>query len=622
MNNQLIFYFEKRLLFVFSSLFISLFFGKLSAQNSYIQHLENGWARSVISVSNSDTAVWVGQTTINHEMRIVKTYRDSLVDWSKSIGGGTSSFDRANDVVETADGYVMVGNTASFGAGGTDIIVTKVNFSGVHQWTRTIGTSRTDYGNAIIKTSDGNIAICGKIASSLVDIAYFAKLNNNDGSFISEKQLRNGSGASEFFDLIQTDDGGFLYVGKTNNDFFMVKMASNLAVTFGKKWGGGNYDILTGVVENVANDYTVFGGTYSFGAGLSDGYAMRFTANGSTLTNTWTNTYGSSGGEDFRSVSKSGSGYVAAGWQDRDSGTQDVAWLVSMSTDGNPSLSGGYGTNSNTEDSEGSGVTCDASGNFLLAGLYYNGVTNFSMLKITLEELSCAHNQTIGSVTSLTAPVLSDQTGSGYETVTKSALLTPTSIEDDSLITRTCSTPLVILPVTLIDFEGQSNNTTNKLFWKTASERNNDRFTLYRSEDGDNWEKVTFINGAGNSSDTLYYEVYDNTPYSPITYYRLQQTDFNGESTQSEIILVTRHLQEKLAELYPNPTDGKVNIHIKEKSEFKLQIFSIDSNLIEQFYFNDNQNLITIDLSSYASGLYYVKLIQDDKIQTTKIIIR
>ncbi|WP_216713190.1 T9SS type A sorting domain-containing protein [Taishania pollutisoli] len=621
MNTRLIFYSEKLTCFVLFFLFVCVLYGSASGQNSYMQRINGGWSRSVISVSNSDTAVWVGSKSANNEIRVVKTYRDSLVDWSISIGGGTSSSDRANDVVETADGYVMVGNTASFGAGGTDIIVTKVNFSGVHQWTRAIGTSSTDYGNAIIKTSDGNIAICGKVGSSTVDIAYFAKLNNSDGSFISEKQLRNGSGASEFFDLIQTADDGFLCVGKTNNDFFMMKMTAALAVTFGKKWGSGSTDELNGVVENSVNDYTVFGRTYGFGAGGSDGYAMRFTSSGSTITNVWSNTYGSVAGEEFRSVAKSGSGYLAAGWQDRDTGGQDVTWIVAIASDGNASLFRGYGSVTDTEDSEANGVTVDASGNILVAGLYSNGATHFSMMKVPSDGLFCAHSQEIGSVMNVSVPALTDQTATGFQTVTKSALLSPV-IGTGDVIDRTCSTPLVALSISLIDFDGQPAGDVNKLFWTTASERNNDYFTLYRSENGNNWEKAAVLDGAGNSSEILNYEVYDEEPYYPVTYYTLKQTDYDGTATLSEVIVITRTSGEELLVMYPNPVKDEVKLLVKDTKAFVLEIFSTDSRLVEQFEFDKHQGLVIIDLSSYPNGLYQVKFIQNNKIQNSKIIIQ
>ncbi len=621
MNTRFIFYHEKLTSSVLFFLFICLFYGRLSGQNSYIQRINGGWARSVIAVSGSDTAVWVGSKSTNNEIRIVKTYKDSLVDWSTSIGGGTSSSDRANDVVETADGYVMVGNTASFGAGGTDIIVTKVNFSGVHQWTRAIGTSSTDYGNAIVKTSDGNIAICGKVGSSTVDIAYFATLNNSDGSFINEKQLRNGSGASEFFDLIQTADNGFLCVGKTNNDFFMVKMTAALVVTFGKKWGSGSTDELNGIVENSANDYTVFGRTYGLGAGVSDGYAMRFTASGSLITNVWTNTYGSAAAEEFRSVTKSGSGYLATGWQDRNTGAQDVTWIVAIASDGSASLFRGYSSVTDTEDSEANGVTIDASGNMLMAGLYSNGTTHFSMMKVPSDGLSCAYSQAVGSVMNLPTPVLTDQTATGFQTVIKSTLLSPV-IGNGDVIDRTCSTPLVALSISLIDFDGQPAGGINKLFWTTASERNNDYFTLYHSENGSTWEKVAVLDGAGNSSEIRNYEVYDEEPYYPVTYYTLKQTDFDGTITLSEVIVITRTSEEDLVIVYPNPVEDEVKLLVKDSQAFVLEIFSTDSRLVEQFEFDKHQGVVTIDLSSYPNGLYHIKFIQNNKIQNSKIIIQ
>lgn len=97
-----------------------------------------------------------------------------------------------------------------------------------------------------------------------------------------------------------------------------------------------------------------------------------------------------------------------------------------------------------------------------------------------------------------------------------------------------------VLPVELIEFNGYLNNQVNILNWVTASEINNDYFTLEKSKSGTYWEEVTKINGAGNTNIITSYEYIDQKPFTPNTYYRLKQTDFDGNSEYSKIIYINK----------------------------------------------------------------------------------
>lgn len=102
-----------------------------------------------------------------------------------------------------------------------------------------------------------------------------------------------------------------------------------------------------------------------------------------------------------------------------------------------------------------------------------------------------------------------------------------------------CDNCGVALPIELISFEAKLNtNNQVDIFWATASEQNNDFFTIERSTDGLNWEIVTTVAGAGNSINRIDYHAYDARPVSGISYYRLKQTDFDGAFEYSYIVSV------------------------------------------------------------------------------------
>jgi hypothetical protein len=88
----------------------------------------------------------------------------------------------------------------------------------------------------------------------------------------------------------------------------------------------------------------------------------------------------------------------------------------------------------------------------------------------------------------------------------------------------------IVLPIELLSFTGKQMKDYNYIEWITASEINNDYFTLERSNDGKNWKRIHFINGAGNSNKQLSYEIVDRDYPSSINYYRLTQFDFDGVS--------------------------------------------------------------------------------------------
>ena len=96
----------------------------------------------------------------------------------------------------------------------------------------------------------------------------------------------------------------------------------------------------------------------------------------------------------------------------------------------------------------------------------------------------------------------------------------------------------VPLPIELINFECAEDGKNNIITWQTASEINNDYFTLERSEDGIHWSVLATIEDAGNSTMLLDYKFVDSSPYVSYTYYKLKQTDFDGNYEYSDICAI------------------------------------------------------------------------------------
>jgi hypothetical protein len=106
--------------------------------------------------------------------------------------------------------------------------------------------------------------------------------------------------------------------------------------------------------------------------------------------------------------------------------------------------------------------------------------------------------------------------------------------------------PNAFLPIELISFEGYNKFSNNILEWVTASEHNNDYFTIERSDDGENWEIIGTIDGAGNSTNIKSYNLVDNSYRNVINYYRLSQTDFDGTIKTHNIISIDNTVKDKV----------------------------------------------------------------------------
>ena len=162
--------------------------------------------------------------------------------------------------------------------------------------------------------------------------------------------------------------------------------------------------------------------------------------------------------------------------------------------------------------------------------------------------------------------------------------------------------PCTPLPIEIIEFNvNRVNQHDVNLNWSTATEINNDYFTIERSSDAKNWNTIKTIEGAGNSMHQIDYRAKDFNPGNDITYYRLKQTDFNGEYSYSEIRSVDNFDSSNLL-VYPNPATNTIAV-VSEGKLKKLVIQDLYGKQIDAPQIFNDQNT-TIDISNLASGTY------------------
>lgn len=182
------------------------------------------------------------------------------------------------------------------------------------------------------------------------------------------------------------------------------------------------------------------------------------------------------------------------------------------------------------------------------------------------------------------------------------------------------------LPVELIRFDGQCSGKNVVLNWTTASEINNNFFTIERSADGITFQGIGTINGAGNSTSTLYYMFSDNQSFTNGAYYRLKQTDYNGDSKTSSVIFVASCIDNT------NTIDvfaqGGNDCTILINSAFSDNYFVTLYTTLGQIVFSKNitvtegTNRFIIPLESIDPAIYFITISNGkEKSFTKKIVI-
>lgn len=179
------------------------------------------------------------------------------------------------------------------------------------------------------------------------------------------------------------------------------------------------------------------------------------------------------------------------------------------------------------------------------------------------------------------------------------------------------------LPIELISFNAIANkNNTVNIEWVTATEINNAVFTVEKSVDGKAWSYVGEQKGAGNSNTTLDYAMIDAEPFSGTSYYRLKQTDFDGQFTYSEMRKVNFNGQSDINAIivYPNPAITFIKIE-NCSSPTNYWLINCLGEVVDFGCINQSD---AIDVSEIASGLYSLKLSNEGgtDVRIEKIIVK
>jgi len=184
-----------------------------------------------------------------------------------------------------------------------------------------------------------------------------------------------------------------------------------------------------------------------------------------------------------------------------------------------------------------------------------------------------------------------------------------------TLASSTLSNPL---PVELLGFVVQCENNHAVLRWSTASEFQNDFFTIESSSDASKWSNLAVVDGTGTTTNQTDYTWTDPSTRSDV-YYRLSQTDYNGATTVHEIIYFKScSLSENTVSIYPNPAKNIVSILTGENVS---SIIVMDAegktigNVPVDLYYKQ------VDFSALPNGVYLLKILTEDREFNERVVV-
>ena len=169
------------------------------------------------------------------------------------------------------------------------------------------------------------------------------------------------------------------------------------------------------------------------------------------------------------------------------------------------------------------------------------------------------------------------------------------------------------MPVELMGFYGFSTGRQNELHWKTQSESNSSHFVVERSSNGEQFYELGSVPAAGNSTTELAYQLTDENPYFPVSYYRLRQVDLDGNYKYSGVITVETDIEADLSiyAVYPNPTSSNCFVEFSSKNleNYTIEVINATGTLV----YNESGEMKggavkELNSKEWSNGVYLIRI--------------
>lgn len=275
-------------------------------------------------------------TGLSDDMLYVKLSSSGQIQWVQTYGG--TERERAQDLVETIDGYTLVGYTLSPPAQYYDVLVVHIDFSGTVLWTKVIGDSGYDDANTVLKLADGGYLLGGQSNSVNNNYDYFIVRLNSIGDTLWTKHF--GGLSTDNIESVIAVTGGYVFAGSANSpvtgdDGYMFKTDTSGNVLWSQTFGGTMPDDFHRVSATSDGGYVLSGTTSSSGPIDPNMWLVKTDSNGDTL---WTRTFGADNHDHgYSAIQTSDGGYVICGFSSSFGFNESDAYIVKVDANGNKS---------------------------------------------------------------------------------------------------------------------------------------------------------------------------------------------------------------------------------------------------------------------------------------------
>lgn len=225
--------------------------------------------------------------------------------WTRTWGGTGPDFGRK--VIQTSDGgFAVFGHTASFGAGGCDYFLTRTDGSGDTLWTRTYGGSLDEISGGICQTSDGGFILSGNTASFGARVTDIYLVKTDSGGDTLWTKIYRMDDDDNCTDISSTLDGGYILTGFSSStgssgayDVILLKTDSQGNMQWVNFYGGENSEYAYSVIENTTNEFVAVGESGSFILYDYEAFILKTSADGDSV---WMKNFGGFTWDKFNAI--------------------------------------------------------------------------------------------------------------------------------------------------------------------------------------------------------------------------------------------------------------------------------------------------------------------------------
>jgi hypothetical protein len=212
----------------------------------------------------------------DQDIWLIKTNSQGDSLWSKTYGG--TGDETGHDIISLGDSsYIILGSTSSYGNGGADILLMKIDKEGAEEWSLNYGGTSDEYGQSIIETSDNGFVILSSIESygdgnNAVNVLRI----NSSGEIIWEKTFGGGDGVKGSNMIQRTKDENFILTFnsfdhlKNGYDTWVIKINDSGFIEWGRKFNNDDSDFGYSCVSTLDGGYAITGSTFNLGNGNKD----------------------------------------------------------------------------------------------------------------------------------------------------------------------------------------------------------------------------------------------------------------------------------------------------------------------------------------------------------------